>query len=93
MVWFDGLLHGRWTVTGSNSFPIDLLFVQDTRPPEEYNVSHLPGVVRVDPDAQHLLESLHIPPNSRGALPHPRGGSLVPRPLVFSSVAWVQGYW
>ena len=47
--------------------------MQDTRPPEEYNVSHLPGAVRVDPNTQHLLESLHIPPNTRGTLPPPEG--------------------
>ena len=63
-----------WTVTGSNNIPNFLLFVQDTRLPEEYDVSHLPGAVRVDPNAQHLLESLHIPPNTRGTLPPPGGG-------------------
>jgi len=39
-------------------FISDLCAIQDTRPPEEYNVSHLPGAVRVDPDSQHSLESL-----------------------------------
>lgn len=61
------------TATCSNSIPNFPLFVQDTRPPEEYNVSHLPGAVCVDPDGQHLLESLHMPPNSRGI--YTRGGA------------------
>ena len=45
--------------------------LQDTRPLEEYKVSHIPGAMRVDPDAEPELQALGIVPGSTGESEHP----------------------
>lgn len=42
--------------------------LQDTRPLEEYQVSHLPGALQVDPQEESSLETLGISPNSTSEL-------------------------
>ena len=42
------------------------LVPQDTRPLEEFNVSHLPGAIRVDPGRQPSLDGMGIAPSSTG---------------------------
>ena len=45
-----------------------ILVLQDTRPLEEYHVSHLPGAVQVDPNDDSSLKTVSLSPDSRGEL-------------------------
>lgn len=45
--------------------------IQDTRPVEEYGVSHLPGAIQIAPGETPDLDKLGIPPDSTGR-PHPQ---------------------
>ena len=44
--------------------------VQDVRPEEEFNVSHIPGAVRVDPSSQPDLQTLGITSDTTGERAH-----------------------
>lgn len=50
-------MHHSW---GRGKPPITLFLLQDARPEEEYNISHIPGAVRVDykADPDKLSEAL-----------------------------------
>ena len=39
---------------------LDMRTAQDTRPKEEYDVSHLSGAIQVDPHQEHSLDSLGV---------------------------------
>ena len=52
--------HSHYIVSLFREFSL----LQDTRPVEEYQVSHLPGAVQVDPQEECSIDTLRITPDS-----------------------------
>lgn len=65
--------------------------MQDTRPEEEYRVSHMPGSVRVDPDAEPDLGKLGVTEDTPGMSPVQHSLPLTTLPLYCSGVLLLCG--